>query len=107
MKEYDVIVLGGGPGGYTAACALARAGKRVCLFEADRLGGTCLNVGCIPTKYLLDKAAALDRIRALTGEGILRGAGEYSMRAIVRGRDAVTDRLRGGVGVCSALRELR
>ena len=97
MKEYDVIVVGGGPGGYTAACALARAGKRVCLFEADRLGGTCLNVGCIPTKYLLDKAAALDRIRVLTGEGILRGAGEYSMRAIVRGRDAVTDRLRGGV----------
>ena len=97
MKEFDVIVIGGGPGGYTAAAKLSRAGKSVCLFEADRLGGTCLNVGCIPTKYLLDKAAALDKIRAMTNAGVLRGAGEYSMKAVVRGRDGVTDRLRSGV----------
>ena len=75
MKKFDVIVIGGGPGGYTAAARLARAGKSVCLFEAENLGGTCLNVGCIPTKYLLDKAAALDRLRELTEAGILRGAG--------------------------------
>lgn len=97
MKKFDVIVIGGGPGGYTAAARLARAGKSVCLFEAENLGGTCLNVGCIPTKYLLDKAAALDRLRELTEAGILRGAGEYSMKAIVRGRDGVTERLRSGV----------
>ncbi len=97
MKKFDVIVIGGGPGGYTAAAGLSRAGRSVCLFEADRLGGTCLNVGCIPTKYLLDKAAVLDRIRELTEAGVLRGAGEYSMKAVIRGRDGVTDRLRSGV----------
>lgn len=51
--EYDVIVIGGGPGGYLAAERLAHAGKKVLLAEKAYLGGTCLNVGCIPTKTLL------------------------------------------------------
>ena len=56
MKEYDVIVIGGGPGGYMAAERLAHAGKKVLLAEKGSLGGTCLNVGCIPTKTLLNSA---------------------------------------------------
>lgn len=54
--DFDVIVLGGGPGGYLAAERLGHAGKKVLLIEADALGGTCLNVGCIPTKTLLNSA---------------------------------------------------
>ena len=50
---YDVAILGGGPGGYTAALRAAQRGAKVCLVEQGRLGGTCLNVGCIPTKALL------------------------------------------------------
>jgi dihydrolipoamide dehydrogenase len=56
MSEYDVIVIGAGPGGYLAAERLGQAGKKVLLVEKDTLGGTCLNVGCIPTKSLLNSA---------------------------------------------------
>lgn len=56
MSHYDVIVLGGGPGGYIAAERLGHAKKNVLLIEAGSLGGTCLNVGCIPTKALLNAA---------------------------------------------------
>lgn len=95
--KYDVIIIGGGPGGYTAAQRLACAGRSVCLFEAEFLGGTCLNAGCIPTKYLLDRAAALEKMRAMTADGILRGAGEFSFSAIGRGRAATVERLRRGL----------
>ncbi len=56
MADYDVIVLGGGPGGYIAAERLGHAGRKVLLVEKESLGGTCLNVGCIPTKSLLNSA---------------------------------------------------
>ncbi len=56
MADFDVIVLGGGPGGYLAAERLGHAGKKVLLVEKEFLGGTCLNVGCIPTKSLLNSA---------------------------------------------------
>ncbi len=96
--KYDIIVIGGGPAGYSAAAAAAREGKAVCLFEGDKPGGTCLNVGCIPTKYLLDRAAALEKLRAMTAEeGILRNAGEFSFRAVQRGKTAAVDKLRNGV----------
>lgn len=52
----DVAVLGGGPGGYTAAIRAAQAGKKVALIEMDKLGGTCLHKGCIPSKALLRSA---------------------------------------------------
>ena len=53
MKKFDVIVIGGGPGGYVAAIKAAQLGKKVAVIERDELGGTCLNWGCIPTKALL------------------------------------------------------
>lgn len=97
MKKFDVIVIGGGPGGSAAAMTLAKAGRAVCLFEGDSLGGTCLNVGCIPTKYLLDRAAALEKIRKCTEEGILRGAGEFSWKRIQAGREKTVTKLRAGL----------
>ncbi len=66
MLEYDIVIIGGGPGGYVAAIRAAQLGARVALVEKERIGGTCLNHGCIPTKtlvrsveaYLLAKQAA-------------------------------------------------
>ena len=54
--KYDIVVIGGGPGGYVAAIRAAQLGAKVVLFERDSLGGTCLNRGCIPTKALLKSA---------------------------------------------------
>ena len=95
---YDLIVIGGGPGGYSAALSAAKAGKKVCLFEKDNLGGTCLNVGCIPPKYILDRATALEKIRHMTGEGMLRGAGEFSFKKIMTSKAGAIDKLTSGIG---------
>ncbi len=56
MKKFDALVIGGGPGGYTAASLLGRQGKTVALFEKKKIGGSCLQVGCIPTKLLQSAA---------------------------------------------------
>ena len=55
-KQYDTAVIGSGPGGYVAALRAAQLGKKVALIEKERVGGTCINWGCIPTKYLLHQA---------------------------------------------------
>lgn len=59
-REYDVVIVGGGPAGYPAAIRAARLGADVAVVEEHRLGGTCLNVGCIPTKYYCRRSAAAD-----------------------------------------------
>ena len=62
MSTYDVAVLGGGPGGYVAAMRAAQRGAKTCCIEAGRLGGTCLNVGCIPTKAMLHASEVFHQI---------------------------------------------
>ena len=67
---YDLIVIGAGPGGYEAAAYAAKMGKKVALCEKNALGGTCLNVGCIPTKTLLRSAKALEDCHEASRYGI-------------------------------------
>lgn len=98
MEEFDLIVIGGGPGGYAAAISAARAGLKTALFEKKRLGGTCLNEGCIPTKYLAEKAGDLEKIRDLVQSGIVREPGFFSYKKIQKGKRAVSEKLVGGVG---------
>lgn len=98
MEQFDLLVIGGGPGGYSAAIAAGKQGMKVALFEKEHLGGTCLNVGCIPTKYLVDKANAMEKVRHLTESGIFKDPGSFSFRKIQAGKKTVVDKLVGGVG---------
>ena len=70
MNSYDVIVLGGGPGGYIAAIRASQLGKKVAVVETEKLGGVCLNKGCIPTKALLKSAHAVHEVADMASLGI-------------------------------------
>lgn len=94
---YDVAVIGGGPGGYSAAIKAAQLGGKVVIFEKENIGGTCLNVGCIPTKCLLDKAALIEKIRKNTENGIFKDAGQFSWKKIQMQKDSVVKKLTSGV----------
>ncbi|MDE0545458.1 dihydrolipoyl dehydrogenase [Microbacterium sp. C7(2022)] len=87
--EFDVVVLGGGSGGYAAAIRAAELGKSVALVEEDKLGGTCLHRGCIPTKALLHAAEVADTIRDSGSIGITATLEGIDMPAVARWRDGV------------------
>ncbi len=91
-ETYDVVVIGAGTGGYATALRAAQLGRRVALVERDdRLGGTCLIRGCIPTKALLQSAAVIDTVNRASEWGI-KAAGEADWSAIRRFEDAVVEK---------------
>ncbi|MEM9033751.1 MAG: dihydrolipoyl dehydrogenase [Actinomycetota bacterium] len=92
----DVVVIGGGPGGYAAALRLAAGGREVTLIEKEAIGGTCLNVGCIPSKALLH-AADLAHLPDRTADTGVTITAEVDMAAVGDHLDAVVGRLTGGV----------
>ena len=95
--KYNVVVLGGGPGGYVAAIRAAQVGKKVAIVEANHLGGICLNWGCIPTKALLKNAEVFDLVKNAKKYGI--EVGEVTVnwgKMIKRSRD-VAKRLSKGI----------
>ena len=96
-RSFDVAVIGGGPGGYTAAEAAAREGLRVVLFEKGELGGTCLNRGCIPTKALLHAAETYRAAREASELGVCARDVTYDLAAMHARKDAVVASLRDGV----------
>lgn len=99
MSEFDVVVLGGGPGGYVAAIRAAQLGRSVCLVEKDQLGGTCLNRGCIPTKALVASTQALEAAKRM-GEFGVETSGEVRAHfdKMVLRKNQIVSRLRAGVG---------
>ena len=93
----DVVVVGGGPGGYVAALRAAQLGLRVTLIEKEFIGGTCLNVGCIPSKALLDATHLLSRLRSADTFGIVTGEVDVDWPTMQRYRAKVVKMLTGGV----------
>src|SRR3954451_7284774 len=72
-NDFDLVVLGAGTGGYTAAFRAAQLGLKVALVDEDRIGGTCLHRGCIPTKALLESAAFAEHVRHAKDYGLVLG----------------------------------
>lgn len=97
MKEYDLAVIGGGPGGYVAAIRGAQRGARVCLVESDTVGGACLNRGCIPTKALYSSARLLRSLREADSHGIRLGEPVFDFAAAADRKDGVVSQLVDGV----------
>ena len=96
--EYDVVVLGGGPGGYSAAFAAADEGLKTAIIEQySTLGGVCLNVGCIPSKALLHNAAVIDEVKHLVKNGIKFGEPEINVDELRGYKEKVVARLTGGL----------
>jgi len=102
MKQFDIAIIGGGPGGYVAAIKAAQAGKKVCLVEKDKLGGVCLNRGCIPTKTMLKSIAVLNTLResgefGIIGADITKAA--IDIKKLLQRKSEVVKKLTGGVGM--------
>lgn len=100
MDNYDVIVIGGGPGGYVAAIRAAQLGVKTLLVEGGHLGGTCLNIGCIPSKALIHAAEAFERVRQYAAGsplGIQVESPRIDLAQTVRWKDGIVGKLTAGV----------
>lgn len=95
--KYDVAVLGGGPGGYVAAIRAAQLGGKVLLIEKDKLGGVCLNRGCIPTKTLLKSAEKWEELKHLAEFGLKADHIGFDFGAVMARKNNVVTQLRGGI----------
>lgn len=95
--RYDLGIIGGGPAGYTAAAKAAARGLSVVLFEMDRLGGTCLNRGCIPTKSLLHSSKEYHKLSRLNKLGIKVGDCSFDYDLILARKTEVVTSLREGI----------
>ena len=103
--EYDVVVIGGGPGGYVAAIKASQLGLKTACVEFDednsgkiKLGGTCLNVGCIPSKSLLDSSYKFQQIsESFNDHGIKVSKPTYDLSKMMKRKDEIVTKLTGGV----------
>ncbi len=104
--RYDIVVLGGGSGGYACALRAAEMGKRVALIEKDKVGGTCLHRGCIPTKALLHAAEIADQARESEVFGVRTSFEGIDVPGVHSYKDKVVDRLWKGLQSTIASRKI-
>ncbi len=97
MPEFDLVIIGGGSGGYACALRSAQLGKSVALIEADKVGGTCLHRGCIPTKALLHSAEIADGAREGSKFGVKSSFDGIDMVGVNSYKDGVISRLHKGL----------
>ena len=96
-NTFDVIILGGGPAGYVAAIRSAQLGMTTALVEKDKLGGVCVNIGCIPTKALLHSAHIASMLRDAKEFGVEAGAVKTDYGVAMRRSRKVSDQNSKGV----------
>src|ERR1700741_4571308 len=96
--EFDVIIIGSGPGGYVAAIRAAQLGFKTAIIERDYLGGICLNWGCIPTKALLRSAEIYHYMQHAKDYGLNADNVSFDPAAVVKRSRAVSKRLNDGCG---------
>lgn len=96
-KDYDIAIIGAGPGGYVAAIKAAKKGAKVALFEKDKLGGTCLNRGCIPTKAYARVAEVYDIVRRAGEFGLDVKVNFFDYPKVVERKDSIVEELREGI----------
>ena len=100
-EQFDLVVVGGGPGGYSAALYAASAGMKVAMVEKDALGGTCLNRGCIPAKAFLETAAVHRHVAHAAEFGIESSAPTVNFAVTQQRKQKIVDGLVGGIaGMC-------
>jgi len=100
-EQFDLVVVGGGPGGYSAALYAASAGMKVAMVERDALGGTCLNRGCIPAKAFLETAAVHRHVAHAAEFGIESSAPTVNFAVTQQRKQKIVDGLVGGIaGMC-------
>jgi len=106
MNRYDITILGAGPGGYVAALYAAGLGKKVLLIERERLGGVCLNCGCIPTKTLIASVKTLKSVIRSKEFGIDVSGHSLNYTAVKKRKDGVVETLTKGVGSLLRLKKI-
>ncbi len=105
--EFDVVVLGGGPGGYSAAFRAADLGLKVAVVERyATLGGVCLNVGCIPSKALLHVAAVMDEVKHFADLGVSYGEPKVELPKLLKHKQKVIGKLTGGLAMMAKMRKV-
>ncbi len=106
MDSYDIVIIGGGPGGYVAAIRASQLGAKVAVVEKEQLGGVCLNRGCIPTKAIISSIELFTGIKGAEDFGIeVKGCRLDYSRVLAR-KDAVVERLRNGVAALLKARKI-
>jgi dihydrolipoamide dehydrogenase len=106
-RETQLLVLGAGPGGYTAAFRAADLGLKVTLVERwPMLGGVCLNVGCIPSKALLHAAKVIDEVADMKAHGVAFGAPQIDLPKLLDWKNSVVKKLVGGLSVLAKQRKV-
>lgn len=95
--EKDIVIIGGGPGGYVAAIRAAQLGAKVCIIEKGDLGGTCLNRGCIPTKALYKNAEILNTLKNISEFGIVIDSYSINLEQIQNRKAGIVNKLVSGV----------
>lgn len=106
-RKTEVVVLGSGPGGYTAAFRAADLGKKVILIERyENIGGVCLNVGCIPSKALLHAAKVIEDAKEMSEQGIDFGQPKMDSKKLVAWKNKVVNRLTGGLKTLAKQRKV-